>query len=125
MPSVKSLAERYEKFKAKTAPDRVGTRFEAAKPVALGRFIDGAAPVVSVRELVRDLLSSLGVPAGDWSLYISFAQYVAARVGGYGDRTLARRILGAKANWVARGADPAVLDKLVSMICGSVPRVGG
>lgn len=121
MPSVKSIDERYEKFKAKTAPDRVGTRFDAVKSIALERYIHGSAAVVSIREQVRNLLSSLGVPAGDWALYMSFANYIAGKVDKYFDKTMAARLLGAKANWTIRGADPSVLNKIISMIYGSVP----
>lgn len=125
MPAVKSITERYEKFKAKMAPDRVGSRYDAVKSIALERYLEGSAGIVSIREHARDLLSHLGVPAGDWPIYLSFVLYLVTKENNYSGKTLAKRILGAKANWVARGADPAILDKLVRMVFGTHPEIVG
>lgn len=121
MGVVKDMSSRYEKYSAKMAPDRVGARYGAAKPIATSRFLEGTARVRPIVDIVKNVLDTLGVPAGQYAIYISFAQYIAKRANSYGSKTLDNRILGAKANWVARGADPAVLDAVVNVLRGFVP----
>lgn len=120
MPKPKTLAERYSKFVAKMAPDRVGTRYEAAKPVALNRYVENISGIVDIRERVRHLLSTMGVPSAEWALYISFAQKVASFAQHLSGDTLIARVEGAKANFVARGADPDILTKLTNLITGGI-----
>lgn len=118
MGVVKDMATRYEKFTAKTAPDRVGSRYGAAKPIATSRFLEGITRIKPLVDTVKSLLDRLGVPAGHYGMYISFAEYIAKRAQSYSDKTLDNRILGAKANWVARGADPTILDAIINIIKG-------
>lgn len=115
MPRVVSFQERYQHFAAKTAPDRVGPRYGASKSLAIQRFIEGSSKRVSVRELVRNILDTAGVPAGQWALYLSFAQKASMFAESYSGETLKKRLDGLKANWVARGADPAILEKIMSV----------
>jgi len=119
MPVVKTWLIDYAKFSAKTAPDRVGTRYEASKSIATSRYSDAVANIVTVRELARNVLSDAGVPAGQWALYLSFVQYITKFAYSFVDETLKKRIAGAKARCTAMGADPAILDKLVNIVFGT------
>lgn len=121
MPVVRNLAQRYEKFRAKTAPDRVGSRYDASKSIALERYLEGVTPSVSLREQARSLLDTLGVPAGHWAVYLSFIQHLSTKINKYDSATFDRFVSAVKLNWTIRGADPAVLDKLIMLVRGRVP----
>lgn len=121
MPVVKDMSERYAKYSAKQTPERVGARYGASKPIATSRFIDGIASVRPLVDLAKKVLDNLGVPAGQYGIYISFVEYIAKRAVSYGSKTFDARVLGAKANWTARGADPAVLDAMVNLVRGYKP----
>lgn len=118
MPKVTTLTERYEKYSAKTTPERVGARYEASKTIAIKRMREGSSKIVSIRELVRSILDTAGVPAGQWAIYLSFAQRMASMTNSYTGPTLIRRVEGMKAGWLAKGADPAILEKIVKLFTG-------
>jgi len=118
MPIVKTLADRVEKFKAKTPPDQTGTRYGAVKELASGRFIEGAGVIAAVRERVRDILEREGIPASDHGVYYAFAFKCASKALSHSGVELAAVVEGIKAWFVAKGADPAVLDKIANLIVG-------
>jgi len=118
MPIVKTLSDRVEKFAAKTAPDRVGTRYGAVKELASSRFVEGAGVIAAVRERVRDILESQGVPAALHGVYYAFAFKLATKALSHYGAELEKIANGLKAWFTAKGADPAVLDKIASLITG-------
>lgn len=121
MPTVRDMSTRYDKYSLKQTGERVGSRYTASKSIAVSRYIDGIASVRPIVDTVKKALDASGVPAGQYALYLSFAQYVAKRMVSYGGATLDNRVLGAMANWTARGADPAVLEKVVNILRGYKP----
>jgi hypothetical protein len=118
VPVVKTLADRVEKFKGKTAPDRVGSRYGNAKSLAVDRYLDGVSPVTAIREAVRNILESEGVPAGLHVGYYAFALEAARAAFSHSGTTLVNIVAGLKAKYTAFGADPAILDKIAKLFVG-------
>ena len=118
MPIVKTLADRTEKFRAKTAPDRVGGRYGAVKEIAGKRYIEGAGVITAVRERVRDILEREGVPAGQHGVYFAFAFKLASKALSHAGPTLEKIATGLKQWYIAKGCDPAILDKIINLILG-------
>jgi len=118
MPIVKTLADRVEKFKAKTPPDQTGTRYGAVKDLAIGRFVEGAGIMAAIRERARDILEREGVPAAEHGVYYAFAMKLASKAMSHSGPELDAIAEGLKQWFVAKGADPAILDKIASLIVG-------
>jgi len=118
VPIVKTLADRVEKFRAKTPPDQTGARYGAVKELARGRFIEGAGVIAAVRERVRDILEREGVPAALHGVYYAFAFRLASKALSHSGAALDAVAAGLKAWFTAKGADPAVLDKIAGLITG-------
>jgi len=116
MPIVKTLGDRVEKYRAKTDPGRVGGRYEAARELARVRYIDGIAVTRDAVERARKILESLGVPAGMHGIYFAFVQKAASMSLSHSGESLVKIVQGLKALYVAKGADPAILDRLASVI---------
>jgi len=121
MPLVKGLRDRVDKFVAKTPPDQTGARYGAVKPIAVGRFTDFASGPVEFRELVRNVLESAGVPAGQQGVYYAFALKCRKALFSHSGPTLKAVINGLIADFATgKGADPAILKKIAAMILGEV-----
>lgn len=118
MPIVKTLADRVEKFRLKTPADQTGARYGAVKELASGRFVEGAGLITAVRERVRNVLESEGVPAAQHGVYYAFAFKIASKAMSHAGPDLDAIVSGLKAWFVAKGADPAVLDKIANLIVG-------
>ena len=118
MPIVKTLADRVEKFKAKTAPDRVGSRYGAVKDIAVSRYVDNVADITAVRERCRIILEASGVPAGQHGVYYAFVFKAVKAAQSHTGATLIKVIEGLKQRFVAKGADPAILDILGNLVTG-------
>ncbi|RLG59002.1 hypothetical protein DRN86_04910 [Candidatus Geothermarchaeota archaeon] len=118
MPIVKTLSDRVQKYIAKTPADQTGTRYGAVKTLAVNRFIEGAGIMAAVRERVRDILEREGVPAADHGVYYAFAFKLASKALSHAGPELDAIAAGLKSWFVAKGADPAILDKIASLIVG-------
>jgi len=118
MPIVKTLADRVEKFKAKTPPDQTGARYGAVKDVAVTRYIEGSGVITAVRERVRNILESKGVPAGFHGVYYAFAFKLASKALSHEGPALEAIAEGLKQMFIAKGADPAILDEIANLIIG-------
>jgi len=116
MPLVRTLGDRVEKFRAKTAPDRVGGRYEAAKELARVRFTENVSTTREIVERARNILESLGVPVGIHGIYYAFVLRLASMAQAHSGAALQKVVDGLKAWFVAKGADPAVLDKLAKLV---------
>jgi len=116
VPLVISIGEQITRFSQKTAPDRVGTRYGAKKSQAVALYTDRAAPYAVIVEEAKKLLARLGVPSGEYGIYIAFVEHVYSRAEKHTDKTLDNIITGAKAYFVAKGCDPAILDQLIKLI---------
>jgi len=121
MPGVKDLRERTDKFIAKTAADRVGTRYDAVKNIAVGRFTSYASSIVEFRELVRIVLNKEGIPAGQQGPYYAFAMRIRSKAFSHSGTTLKDYVNGIIQDFVTgKGCDPTVLKKIASMLLGEV-----
>jgi len=118
MPITKTLQDRFEKFSAKTPPDVTGARYAASKEIALPRFLEGSSAMAVIVELTRNILETAGVPAGHQGVYFGFAQRARKLAWSHSGDTLAKFIEGLKAEYVAKGCDPAILDKIAALIVG-------
>jgi hypothetical protein len=116
MPIVRTVSDMVNMFANKTTADRVGARYEDSKPIAQRRYTNNAIPFRVLVEKIRDLLSNLGVPPGKWGVHIAFGevlQKIAIKTKG----AVPTAVLdGLKAVYVAKGADPAVLDQIVKLV---------
>jgi len=116
MPYVVPLGEQIHRFSAKTAPDRVGSRYEAAKSIAIARYIDNHAPFAAIVDLVKDILASKGVPSGMYGIYIAFAEQLLKKAQKHTGETLDKIVLGLKQKFVAKGADPEILNLIAKLV---------
>jgi hypothetical protein len=116
MPIVRTVADMVNMFSNKTTADRVGARYEAAKPIAERRYTNNAMPFRVLVEKIRDLLSKIGVPPGKWGVHIAFGE-VLQRIAITARGAVPASVLdGLKSVYVAKGADPAALDQIVKLV---------
>ena len=123
MPFVRKIADRLEKYNIKY-PDAttMTSRLTAVKSIMDLRYQAASSPIVNVVDIVRGIIESEGVPTGLHALYYAFGQKVAAAMFSHTGATLNKEIVGLKNMWVtAYGADPKILDKIVTAILGAVP----
>ena len=113
---VKTVTDAYTKFSKKTAADRVGTRYDAAKSIALDRYLDNVNPFVVVRETVREILESAGVPPAQHGSYYAFAFQLVSKALKHTGDSLKKSATGLKAKFTTLGLDPAILDKISAVI---------
>jgi hypothetical protein len=123
MPTVRKLADRLEKYNIKY-PDAttMTSRITAVKPLMDLRYEAGSSPVANVVDIVRGIIEPAGVPSGLHALYYSFGQIIAKLQFSHTGGTLNKEIIGLKNMWVtAYGADPDILDQIITAILGAVP----
>jgi len=118
MPIVKTLSDRVEKFRLKTPADQTGARYGAVKDIAVGRYVEGAGIITAVRERVREILEREGVPSGFHGVYYAFGFKLTKAALSHSGATLQAIVAGLKEWFVAKGADPAILDKIINLIIG-------
>lgn len=118
MPQVSSLSDRATKFSKKTAPDRVGARYDASKEIAVERYGEAVSVRFAVQEMVRNLLSTKGVPPGQQGVYYAFAFMVLSKRWSHTGDAFEKFVEGIKARFVAFGADPAILDSIMTLFTG-------
>jgi len=116
MPIVRSVSDMIDMFDKKTAPDRVGARYEAAKEIAIRRYTNVATVYRVLIEKIRGLLIANNVPTGKWGVHISFGELLQKYVLTMKGDVPATLIDGLKAVFVAKGADPAILDKIKALV---------
>jgi len=122
MPYVRGLREMLEKYRAKYVPDTVGTRFSQVKSLMDARFESASSPIANVIETVRVILTENGVPPALWGMYIAFGEILASKAFSHSGAVLEKVASGLKQAWVTgKGADPAILDKIIEAIIGAVP----
>ncbi|MEO2151436.1 MAG: hypothetical protein ABGW50_02110 [Thermococcus sp.] len=121
MPIVKTLRDRVEKYSAKFDANVIQNRLTQVESLAKARYTEAVATFTAIRELVRKILESAGVPAGQHAVYYSFAFKIASKAQKHELTTLTNTIEGLKAYWVAaNGADPAILDKIANLVLAQV-----
>jgi len=116
MPLVVPLGEQIQRFSSKTAPDRVGTRYDAMKTIAIQKYIDNHAPFAVLVDLVKKILADKGVPSGEYGIYIAFAEQLLKKAQKHAGKTLDKVVLGLKQKFVAKGCDPAILDVISNLV---------
>jgi len=113
---VKTVTDAYTKFSKKTAADRVGTRYGAVKNIAVDRYLDNVNPFVIVREIVREILESEGVPPAQHGSYYAFAFQLVSKALKHSGESLKRSATGLKAKFTTLGLDPAILSKIAAVL---------
>jgi hypothetical protein len=116
MPITKSAGDMAQMFSSKTAPDRVAARFDASKSIAITKYINYGTPFRMLVERVREVLTDLGVPQGRWGVHIAFAEALLRIAKATKGRLPDAVVVGVKNEYIAKGADPAVLDKLATLV---------
>jgi len=116
MGLVKSLSDRVSFFTASMDPARVGKRYGNSKEIAVARYPDAMSAIVATREAARNILESNGVPAGMQGVYYAFVAKLVSYAYSHTGESLDKLRAGLKAWFVAKGCDPAVLDKLVTLV---------
>lgn len=116
MPITKSAGDMAQMFSAKTAADRVATRYAASQQIAVTKYINYATPFRMLVERVREILTDLGVPQGKWGVHIAFAEALLRIAKATKGRLPDAVVTGVKNEYIAKGADPAVLDKLATLV---------
>lgn len=122
MPIVADMQTRYQKYVAKMSPDRVGTRYDAVKDIALNRYLEGVALIRPAVEHAKAILDELGVPPGEYGLYLAFIQSLLSKMRSYNGKTFENVVLGMKQMWINKGADPTILDTLINLVTGKTPK---
>jgi hypothetical protein len=123
MPLVRKIGDRLEKYSIKY-PDAttMTARITAVKPIMDLRYQAASSPIVNVVDTVRGIIESTGVPSGLHGIYYAFGQILAKLMFSHTGATLNKEVVGLKNMWVtAYGADPAVLDKIITAVLGAVP----
>ncbi|MEM0261480.1 MAG: hypothetical protein QW733_02010 [Desulfurococcaceae archaeon] len=115
---VKLATDMVSKYTGKMAADRVGSRYGAAKNIAISKYNANAMKFRNVIETVRGILSQSNVPPGLWGIYIAFAEKLASKAWSYAGVLPDTVVNGFIQEYSLKGADPAVLDKLASIIVG-------
>jgi hypothetical protein len=123
MPLVRKIADRLEKYNIKYPDAATQTaRITAVKPIMDLRYQAASSPIVNVVDTVRGIIESAGVPSGFHGIYYAFGQILAKLMFSHSGATLNKEVVGLKNMWVtAYGADPAILDQIITAVLGTVP----
>jgi len=123
MPVVRKIADRLEKYELKYADAATATaRLTAVKTLMDLRYEAASSPIVNVVDSVRGIIETEGVPSGMHAIYYAFGQILAKLMFSHTGATLNKEIVGLKEMWVtAYGADPTILDKIITAVLGAVP----
>jgi hypothetical protein len=112
---VKFADDMVRKFTAKTAPERVATRYGASKDSAINLYAANGLAAREAIETARSILSTKGVPSGLWGVYIAFTLKLWTLSKTYAGKVPTGVVEGFKREYTAKGGDPAVLDAIASV----------
>jgi hypothetical protein len=113
---VKYADDMVQAYIGKTAPDRVGRRYGAAKEIAVLKYAVKGLNARSIIEAIRGILTNLGVPTGRWGVHIAFGLKLWKMSQAY-NGVLPRAIVdGLITEYTLKGASPDILTKIASMI---------
>jgi len=122
MPKVRSFMDMKEKYEVKYRGDIVTARLTAVAEIKNSRYEAASSVIYNAIETARDILSTEGVPTGQWAPYIAFAEILAKLTFSHKNLTLLKEVSGVKAYFVtAHSCDAKILDKIVQAIIGTVP----
>lgn len=122
MAVVRGYKDMYEKYTAKYSGANVTSALTAVKPLMEAIYEVATTTIYDIVERTRSVLTSKGVPSTLWSVYLSFAQKLAAKTFSFGGVTLAKEAAALKAEWItAHGADSSIIDELIELITGEAP----
>jgi len=115
---VKYADDMIAKFTGKTAPDRVGTRYEASKSIAIPKYASNGLKYRILIERARTLLTANNVPTGLWGVHLGFVLNLARHAEAYAGKMPAALVEGLKSEYALKGADPAIMDILAKLVTG-------
>jgi len=113
---VKYADDMLQAFVGKTAPDRVGTRYEAVKELAIAKYSVKGLNARTIIELVRGILSDLGVPVGKWGIHIAFGLKLWKMAQAYAGAPPPAIVEGFITEFTLKGGDPAILTKIANIV---------
>ena len=113
---VKYADDMLQAFTGKMAPDRVGTRYDAVKDLAIAKYSVRGLNSRTVIEIVRGILSDLGVPVGKWGIHIAFALKLWKMAQAYAGAPPATVVNGFITEYTLKGGDPSTLTKIANLV---------
>jgi len=122
MPQVRSFYEMDRKYKVKYEPDNVRVKLTAVKDIMVARYEAATSVIYNAVEVARDILSTEGVPTGQWAPYIAFAEILAKLTFSHKGATLNKEVAGLKAAYTTmHGCESNILDQIIQGILGTIP----
>ena len=103
-------------YVGKTAPDRVGRRYDAVKELAITKYSVKGLNARTVVEVIRGILSDLDVPTGRWGIHIAFGLKVWKMAQAYAGTPPKSVIDGFITEYTLKGANPDVLTRIASIV---------
>jgi hypothetical protein len=113
---VKYADDMVQAFTGKTAPDRVGRRYGAAKEIAVLKYAVKGLNARSIVEAIRGILTDAGVPSGRWGVHIAFGLKLWKMSQAYNGVLPKSIIDGLITEYTLKGASPDILTKIASMV---------
>jgi len=118
MPISHTLEEMVTKYTAKMNPTQVGTNYQNASAIAVGRYEEGVFPFFAIYPKVKNILWYNGVPAGQQGIYFAFAFKLQHYAQKQGNVSLQDIVASLQQEFVTLGAEPQILNQLANLVVG-------
>jgi len=120
MPIVKTLNQMVDKYQTKYSGSNVTTDLTAEGDLPAKRYEEAMTIIYNAVETVREILGNNNVPPGQWAVYVSLGEELARLTYHFSGATL-QTAANAKATYFIStyGANPSIVDQIVSAITGS------
>jgi len=103
-------------YVGKTAPDRVGRRYDAVKELAITKYSVKGLNARTIIEVIRGILSDLDIPVGRWGVHIAFGLKVWKVAQAYVGTPPKSVIDGFITEYTLKGGNPDALTKIASIV---------
>jgi len=103
-------------YTGKTAPDRVGKRYDAVKELAITKYSVKGLNARTIIETIRGILSDLDVPVGRWGVHIAFGLKLWKVSQAYVGTPPKSVVDGFITEYTLKGGDPNVLTRIASIV---------
>jgi len=113
---VKYADDMVQMYTGKTAPDRVGRRYGAAKEIATLKYSVKGLSARSIVETIRGILTDAAVPTGRWGVHIAFGLKLWKMSQAYNGVLPKAIIDGLITEYTLKGGLPEVLTKIASIV---------
>ena len=109
---------RVRKYELAVIPDNVRAKFEALKPLMLDGQEEAQSLLTDMEKAVREVLDDEGIIGNFRIPYLNFARALFRATGHQGGVALQKVATAEKAKFTQLGCDPAILDKIISIVIG-------